>query len=221
MLKRSQCNLTSIIHSSAQWQFSANNECLLTVAKCSTSLFRFEVVLNRIPRYLKVYTCSITSPSNINSWHGSAELNTMTFVFFTFNVNRRLAQNCWNAFNYRYSPTSDSNVKTKSSAKSNNHTCTSTRVGASHSLLSKRPSRASKYSPNRRGLKKQPCFTPCWHLKLEVTPSLGWLMHTVSLAYIACRHRKKCPSTPRLANICHNTSRGTISNAFLKSTKQK
>jgi hypothetical protein len=54
-----------------------------------------------------------------------------------------------------------------------------------------------------------------------VTPSLGWLMHTVSLAYIACRHCKKRPSTLRLTNTCHNTSRGTISNAFLKSTKQQ
>jgi hypothetical protein len=30
-------------------------------------------------------------------------------------------------------------------------------------------------------------------LKLEVTPSLGWLIHIISLAYITCRHRKKIP----------------------------
>jgi hypothetical protein len=56
---------------------------------------------------------------------------------------------------------------------------------------------------------------------LEMTSSLGWLMHTVSFAYIACKHHKKRPSTPKPANTCHNTSCGTISNAFLKSTKQQ
>jgi hypothetical protein len=39
-----------------------------------------------------------------------------------------------------------------------------------------------------------------------VTPSLGWLMRNVSLAYIACRHRKKRPCTLRLTNICHGTT---------------
>jgi hypothetical protein len=56
---------------------------------------------------------------------------------------------------------------------------------------------------------------------LEVTPLLGWLMCTISLAYIACRHCKKRPSTPRPANTYHNTSRDTISNTFLKSIKQQ
>jgi len=145
----------------------------------------------------------------------------MTFVFFTFIVSPRSAQNCWSASNCCCSPTSNSDVKARSSAKSNNHTCTFAKVGASHYLPFKRPSRASKYSPNNRGLRGQPCFTPYWHLKLEVTPSLGWLMRMVSLAYITCRHRKKRPFTPRLANTCHNASRGTISNAFFKSTKQQ
>ncbi len=161
------------------------------------------------------------SPSNTNFWHGSIELNTMTFVFFTFTVSPRSAQNCWSVSNCCCSPTSDSNVRARSSAKSNNYTCTFAKVSASHFLLSKRPSKASKYSPNNRGLRRQPCFTPCWHLKLEVTPSLGWLMHMVSLAYITCRHCKKRPFTPRPANTCHNASRGTVSNVFFKSTKQQ
>ncbi len=144
----------------------------------------------------------------------------VTFVFLTFTISPCLAQNCRSASNYCCSPTSNSNVKTNSFAKSNNHMCMFVRAGASHSLSSKHPSRASKYSPNNKGLKGQPCFTPCWHLKLEVTPSLGWLMRMVSLAYITCRHRKKCPSTPRPTNTCHNISHGTISNVFLKSTKQ-
>jgi hypothetical protein len=139
----------------------------------------------------------------------------MTFVFFMFIVSPHSAQNCWSVFNYYYSPNFD--IKAKSFAKSNSHTCTFAKAGASHSLLSKCPSKASKYSPNNRGLKGQLCFTPYWHLKLEVTPLLGWLMHTVSLAYITYRHRKKCPFTPRPANTCHNISRATISNTFLKS----
>jgi hypothetical protein len=145
----------------------------------------------------------------------------MTFVFFTFMVSPHSAQNYWSTSNYCYSPTSDSNVRARSFAKSSSHTCTSARAGASHFLPSKRPSRASKHSPNSKGLRGQPCFTPCWHLKLEVTPSLGWLMHTVSLAYIAYKHCKKRPSTLRPVNTCHSTSRDTISNAFLKSTKQQ
>ncbi len=103
--------------------------------------------------------------------------------------------------------------------KSNSLTCMSARADASHFLSSKRPSRASKYNPNNKGLRGEPCFTPCWHLQLEVTPSLGWLMRTVSLAYIACKHCKKHPFTLMLVNTCHNTSRGTISNVFFKSTK--
>ncbi len=153
MLKRSQRNLTSIICSSTQRWFNANNECLLVVARCSITLSKFGVVSNRIPRYLKVYTRSITSPSNTNSWHESTELNTMTFVFFTFTISPHSAQNCSNAFNCYYSPTSNFDVRARSSAKSNKHMCMSTKAGASHSLSSKRPSMASKYSPNSRGLR--------------------------------------------------------------------
>jgi hypothetical protein len=120
-----------------------------------------------------------------------------------------------------YDPTSNSNIRVRSSAKNSSHTWKFVKAGASHYLLCKRPFKASKYSPNSRGLRGQPCFTPCWHVKLKVTPSLGWLMHIVSLAYIACKHRKKCSSTRRPANTCHNTSCGTVSNAFLKSTKQQ
>ncbi len=151
VLKRSQRSLTSIIHSFAQWRFSTNNKCLLVAARCSTTLSRFGVVLSRIPKYLKVYTHSIMSPSNKNSWHGSTKLNTMTFIFFTFTINARSAQNYYIASNYYCSPIFDSDIKARSSAKSNSHTCMSTKADASHSLLSKRPFRASKYSPNNRG----------------------------------------------------------------------
>jgi len=169
--------------------------------------------------YLNVYTRSIMSPSNTNSWHGLAKLNTMILFYFHVHLCPCSAQNCWSAFNCCYSPTFDFDVRARSFTKNTSHMCTFVRAGASHSLLSKCPSRASKYNPNSRGLRGQPCFTPCWHLKLEVTPSLGWLMRMVSLAYIVYRHRKKHPSTLRPANTCHNTSCGIISNAFLKSTK--
>ncbi len=140
----------------------------------------------------------------------------MTFVFLTFIVSSRSTQNCWSAFNYCCSPTSNFDIRVKSSAKSNSHTCTFVKANASHFLPSKRSSKASKYSPNNRGLRRQPCFTPCWQLKLEVTPSFRWLMCTVSLAYIACRRCNKHPSTSRPTNTCHSTSHGTVLNAFFE-----
>jgi hypothetical protein len=146
-------------------------ECLLVAARCSTTLSRFGVVSNRIPRYLKVCTRSITSPSNTNFWHGLAELNTMIFVFFTFIVSPRSTQNCWSSFNCCCSPTSDSDVRARSSAKSNSHTCMSAKASASHSLPSKCPFRASKYSPNNKGLRGQLCFTTLLHTLLA--PKVG------------------------------------------------
>jgi hypothetical protein len=128
---------------------------------------------------------------------------------------------CCSVSNCYCNPTFDSNIRARSYAKNSSHMCMFARASASHFLPSKHPSRASKYNLNSKGLRGQPCFTPCWHLKLKMTPSFRWLMHTVSLTYIACRHRKKHPSTPRLANTCHNTSHNTISNAFSKSTKQQ
>jgi len=106
---------------------------LVAIARCSTTLSKFEVVLSRIPKYLKVCTRSITSPSNTNFWHGSVELNTMTFVFFKFNVGPHSTQNCWNASNYCCSPTFDFDVRTRSSAKSNTiHACL---LGPMHHIL--------------------------------------------------------------------------------------
>jgi len=120
--------------------------------------------------------------------------------------------------NYCYNPTSNPNIRTKSYAKSNSYMCKFTKASASHFLLCKHPSKASKYSPKQQGVKK----TTLLHtLKLKVTPLLGWLMRTVSLAYIVCKHCKKCPSTSKPTNTCHNISRGIVSNAFLKSTKQQ
>ncbi len=177
--------------------------------------------LEQDPKYLKVYTCLIATPLNTNSWHGSTKLNTMTFVFSTFTMSPCSTQNCWNVSNYCCNPTFDFDVRTRLFAKSSNHTCTSAKAGASHALPSKRPSKASKYNPNSRGLRGQPCFTPNWHLKLKVTPSLGWLMCMVFLAYIAFRHCKKRLSTPRPTNTYHNISHGIVSNFFLKSTKKQ
>jgi hypothetical protein len=70
-----------------------------------------------IPRYLKVYTRSISSPSNTHSWHGSTKLNTMTFVFFTFTISPHSTQNCWSMSNCCYNSTSDSNVRMMSFVK--------------------------------------------------------------------------------------------------------
>ncbi len=158
--------------------------------------------------------------SNTNSQHGLVEQNTMIFVFFMFTISSRSTQNCWSMFNCCYNLIFNFDIKTTSLAKSNSHTCKFAKAGASHFVLCKCPSEASKYSPNNRGLRRQPCFTFCWHLKLEVTPLFGWLMRTVSQACIAYMHCKKRPSTLRPTNTCHSISRDIISNAFLKSTKQ-
>jgi hypothetical protein len=95
----------------------------------------------------------------------------MTFLFFTFTVSPCSTQNYWSVSNCCFNPISDSDVKVRSSAKSNNHMCKSSKVNASHSLSSKRPSKASKYNPNNKGMRGQPCFTSCyrWHPRLG-----GW-----------------------------------------------
>jgi len=182
---------------------------------------RFKVVSTRIPKYLKVCTHSITSPLNTNSWHGSAELNIMTFVFFTFNVSPRLAQNYWSTSNCYCSPTSDSDIKARSSTKSNNHTCTSTRASASHSLPSKRLFRASKCSPNNRGAKKATLLHTLLAFEAK-GDTFAWVVDAYGILGI---HRlqasQEASLSPRPANTCHNTSRNTVSNTFLKSTKQQ
>jgi hypothetical protein len=46
---------------------------------------------------LKVCTCLIALPSNINSWHGSTKLNTMTFFFSRspwVHVEHKIARAC-------------------------------------------------------------------------------------------------------------------------------
>jgi hypothetical protein len=101
---------------------------------------------------------NVTFKHKLLAWVNKIECH--DFCFFTFIVSPSSTQNCWNVSNYCCSPTSDFDIKARSSAKSNSHTCTSVRAGASHFLPSKRPSRASKYSPNKRRLRGQPCFTP-------------------------------------------------------------
>ncbi len=193
----------------------------LLKARKTTSTSRVGVDSSRIPRYLKVCTSLIVSPSNTNFLAWVNKIEHHDFFFFTFIVSPRSGQNHWSMFNYCYSPTSNYDVKVISFVKNNNHTCKFAIADASHSLSSKRPSKASKYSPNNMGLRRQPYFTPYWHLKLEVTPSLGWLMRTVSSTYITYMHHKKHPSTLRPSNTCHNTSCDTISNVFFKSTEQQ
>jgi hypothetical protein len=102
---------------------------------------------------------NVTFKHKLLAWVSKIERH--DFCFFTFIVSLSSTQNCWNVSNYCCSPTFDFDIRARSSAKSNSHTCTSVRAGALHFLLSKRPSRASKYSPNKRGLRGRPCFTPC------------------------------------------------------------
>jgi hypothetical protein len=53
--------------------------------------------------------------------------------------------------NYCYNPIPNSNIRTKSSTKSNNHTCKFARANALHFLPFKHPSKTSKYSQTTRG----------------------------------------------------------------------
>jgi hypothetical protein len=120
------------------------------------------VVSSKIPRYLKVYTRSmnVTFKHKLLAWVNIIKHHDFCF-FFTFIISPHLAQNYWNVSNYCYNPILDYDVKARSSTKINSHTCMSTTTDALHSLLSKHPSKGSKYNPNNRGLRGQPGFTPC------------------------------------------------------------
>jgi hypothetical protein len=71
---------------------------------------------------------NVTFKHKLLAWVNKIKHHDFCF-FHTFTISPRSAQNCWSASNCRYSPTSDSDVKARSSAKSNNHTCTFAKVG--------------------------------------------------------------------------------------------
>jgi hypothetical protein len=47
----------------------------------------------------------------------------MTFIFLTFAISLHSTQNCWSMYNCCFSPTSNCDIKARSSTKNNNHMC--------------------------------------------------------------------------------------------------
>ncbi len=78
----------------------------------------------------------------------------------------------------------------------------------------------STYNPNRVGLSGHPCFTPMRHLKMAERPCDDRTA-ALSCAYRDLMMSRILPRTPSSSSTCHGTARGTVSNAFLKSTKQQ
>ncbi len=81
-------------------------------------------------------------------------------------------------------------------------------------------SRPSMKRPNKSGLRGYPCFTPMRQRKVGVSPSFGWCRQAWSWRYMEHKHSNIRPLMPSPSNTCHNRSLGTVSKAFLKSTKQ-
>ncbi len=109
----------------------------------------------------------------------------------------------------------------RSSAYNNSGTRTPLSVGASMSVVSSRCfSSPSTYSPNSVGLNGHPCFTPIRHLKMADKPCDDRTA-ALSCAYRDLMLSKVLLQTPSSCSTCHSTARGTVSNAFLKSTKQQ
>ncbi len=163
------------------------------------------------PRYLKEFNCSIASPSYWKAWHTNlCASNITTLVFLTFTVNWRSQQKTCKASSYFCNPTGVCDMRAKSSA-----------------YRSKRTAKAFSYfsrpfmkRPNMSGLRGHPCFTPMRQRKVGVSPSSGWCRQAWSWRYMERKHSSIRPLMPNPSSTCHNRSLGTISKAFLKSTKQ-
>ena len=78
----------------------------------------------------------------------------------------------------------------------------------------------SMYTPNSVGLSGQPCLTIQRHLKISEIPS-DVRAAALLLLYMDLMFCSILPLTPSSSNTCHNRASGTLSNAFLKSTKQQ
>jgi hypothetical protein len=92
--------------------------------------------------------------------------------------------------------------------------------GASPSKAFSCFSRPSMKRPNKSGLRGHPCFTPMRQRKVGMSPSFGWCRRAWSWWYMERKHSSIRPLMPSPSNTCHNKSLGTVSKAFLKSTKQ-
>ncbi len=160
------------------------------------------------------------SPLNKNFWHGSTELNIMTFVFFTFIVSPHLTQNCWSVSNCCCNPTFNSDVRTRSSAKSNNQRAYLSK--SVHHILCRlnaplgHPNIAQTIGGWEDNLVSHLAGTWSWrwHPRLG-----GWCVwyswHTLPVGIARSVPSLQGQPTPTTA------SRGRVSNTFFKSTKQQ
>jgi len=78
----------------------------------------------------------------------------------------------------------------------------------------------STNNPNTVALSGQPCLTPIKQSKISEMPS-EFLTAALSRAYKDLMQSRIGPRGPTRSNTCHSKPRGTVSNAFLKSTKQQ
>lgn len=78
----------------------------------------------------------------------------------------------------------------------------------------------STYSPNRVVLSGQPCLTPIKQSNIAEMPSAVFTA-ALSWAYRDLMQLRIGPRMPTRSKTCHSKPQGTVSNAFLKSTKQE
>ena len=81
-------------------------------------------------------------------------------------------------------------------------------------------SRPSTNSPKTAALSGQPCFTHIRHSKMSEMP---FWTHSCTVMRVQGLDGQSSigPRIPMVSNTCHSKPRGTVSNAFLKSTKQE
>ncbi len=189
--------------------------------RCIVACIPF-VPCSSTPRYLKEFSCSIASPSYWKAWHTNLRAsNTTTLVFLTFTVNWRSQQKACKTSSCFYNPAGVCDMRAKSSAYRSKRTASCPNIGgASPSRAFSCFSMPSMKRSNRSGLKGHPCFIPMRQRKVGVSPSSGWCRQAWSWRYMERKHSSICPLMSSPSSTCHNRSLGTVSNVFLKSTKQ-
>ena len=145
--------------------------------------------------------------------------NTSVLVFSMFTVSLLSSQKRSRRSISRCNPLCVVDISTRSSAYNKRGTTSPANDGASApgtSLSS--PSNPSKNIPNRLGLNGHPCLTPIVQGNGCVSP-FAVLTHALSILYMLCSAVSMRGPTPAFLRTSHRITRGTVSKAFLKSTK--
>jgi len=142
-------------------------------------------------------------------------------VFLTFTINWHSQQKACKTSSCFYNPTGVCDMRIKSSAYKSKRIVSYPNIGGvSPSKTFSRFSRPSMKRPNKSGLRGHPCFILMRQKKVGMSPSSGWCRQAWSWQYMERKHSNIRPLMPSPSSTCHNRSLGTISKAFLKSTKQ-